>query len=103
MIARKRHKNIIKEKLNSIKNERRTVGQLAVENCDAYEEMDKDCSDFGINEGDESDQFTFCLVGIMEDDTVTGLCHFEDDIRRPTPVTRCKSYFSGYYHSKLAP
>ena len=30
-------KNTIKEMLNSMKNERRTVGQLAVENCDDHE------------------------------------------------------------------
>ena len=49
-------KNIIKEMLNSIKNERQTVGQLAIENCDAHEEMAKDCTDFENNEVDESDQ-----------------------------------------------
>ena len=65
MIARKRHEKIIKEMLNSTKNKRRTVGQLAVENCDACKEVAKDCSDFGINEVDESDQFNFGRVGTM--------------------------------------
>ena len=69
-------KNIAKEMLNSMKNERRTVGQLAIEGCDAHEEMAKDCSEFRINEVDESNPFAFGWVGIIEDDVVTGLCHF---------------------------
>ena len=55
--------------------------------------MAMDCSEIGNDETDESEQFTFGRVGVIEDDIATGSRRFEDDGPQPTPVTRCRNDF----------
>ena len=87
--------------LDSRKNDRRSVFQLAVEDESPREEMALDCSDTQIGEVDEVPLRALNREGVSEDDAIMGLHHFEDDVPQPSLSPAAKVIVSGCSRSTL--